>query len=51
MLVIDNTSKPEWTMKKKCNAIDYHAICKSVGMGERLTGHIRSEDNRADILT
>ena len=44
--VIHNTSKPESTLKKKCNAIAYHAVCKSVGMEKTLTGHIRSEDNQ-----
>ena len=51
MLVIHNKSKAESTLKKKCNAIAYHAISKSVTMGETFTGHIRSEDNRADLLT
>ena len=51
MLVIHNTSKPESTQKKKCNAIAYHAIHESVAMGGTLTGHIRSEDNSADLLT
>ena len=34
-----------------CNAIAYHSICDSVAMGESLAGHIRSEDNPADLLT
>ena len=51
MLVIHNTSKPEWTLKKKCNAIACHVVCKSVTMGESLTGHIRSEGNTANLLT
>ena len=51
MLVIHNTSKPELTLNKKCNAIAYHAICKSAAMGESLTGHIRSKDNPANLLT
>ena len=50
-LVIHNASKAESTLKKKCNAIAYHVICKSVEMGESLTGHIRLEDNPADLLT
>ena len=40
MLVIHNTSNSELTLKKKCNAIAYHAICKSVAMGEPLTRHV-----------
>ena len=51
MSVVNDTSKPESTLKKKCNAIAYHAIYKSVAMRESLTGHIRSEDNPADLLT
>ena len=47
MWVIDNTSKPDSTLKKKCNAITYHAICECVSTRESLTGHIRWEDNLA----
>ena len=51
MSVIHNTSTPESRLKKKCNAIAYHAVHKSVAIGETLTGPIRSEDNLADLLT
>ena len=51
MSVIHNTTKPESTLKKKCNPIAYHAIHKSVSMGESLTGHVSSEDKPADLLT
>ena len=51
MSVIHNTSKSELTLKKKCNAISYHAICKSMAMRETLTGHTRSENNPVDLLT
>ena len=51
MSVIHNTSKLETTLKKKCNAIAYHAVYESVTIGETLTGHIISEDNLADLLT
>ena len=51
MSVIYNPSKPESTLKKKCNAIAYHSIRKSVAMGKTLTRHIRSKDNPADLLT
>ena len=51
ILVIHNTSKPESTPKEMCNTIAYHAIHKSVAMVESLTGHIRSEDNLAGLLT
>ena len=36
---------------KKLNAIAYHTIHESVAMGEALTGHIRSDDNLAYLLT
>ena len=38
-------------MKKKSNAICYHAVRESVAMGESLTAHIPSERNVADLLT
>ena len=51
MSVINNTSKPESTLKKKCNTIAYHAFHEYVAMRESLIGHRRSEDNPADLLT
>jgi ABC-type thiamine transport system ATPase subunit len=51
MSVINNTQRPESTLKKKNNSICYHAIRESVAMGESLTGHIRTEDNLADLMT
>ncbi|KAL7428834.1 hypothetical protein ACHAXH_002196 [Discostella pseudostelligera] len=38
-------------LKKKSNSICYHAIPESVAMGECKTGHIKTEDNLADLLT
>ena len=49
MSVIHNTQKPESTLKKKSNAICYHAVREAVAMGECKTGHIRSEENPADL--
>ena len=46
-----NSSRPELTLKKKCNSICYHAICALVAMGETLLMHIRTGDNLADLLT
>ena len=46
-----NTSKPESTLKKKCNVIAYHFMWKSVTMKESLTGYEGSEDNPSDLLT
>ena len=51
MSVIHNTSKPESTLKKKSSSICYHFVRESVAMGETLVGHIRSEENPADICT
>jgi hypothetical protein len=48
---VTNSSRPESTLKKKCNSICYHAICESVAMGETLLMHIRTGENLADFLT
>jgi hypothetical protein len=45
------SSRPESTLKKKCNSICYHAIRESVAMGETLLMHIRTGENLADFLT
>ena len=51
MSVINNTQRPESTLKKKSNEICYHAVRESVAMGESLTGHIPTADNPADLAT
>jgi hypothetical protein len=51
MSVINNTSRPESVLRKKCNEVCYHSVRESVAMGESLTAHIRSEDNPADLMT
>jgi len=51
MSVIYNTQRLESTLRKKSNSICYHAVRESVAMGESLTGHIKSTDNPADIVT
>jgi hypothetical protein len=51
MSVINNTQRPESTLKKKSPQICYHAVCESVAMGECLTVHIASQENPADIAT
>ncbi len=48
---VTNSSRPELTLKKKCNSICYHAICELVAMGETLLMHIRTGENLADFLT
>jgi hypothetical protein len=48
---VTNSSRPESTLKKKCNSICYLAISESVAMGETLLTHIRTGENLADFLT
>ncbi len=48
---VTNSSRPELTLKKKCNSICYHAIRELVAMGKTLLMHIRTGDNLADFLT
>jgi hypothetical protein len=47
---VTNSSRPESTLKKKCNSICYHAIHESVAIGETLLTHIRTGENLADFL-
>lgn len=51
MSVINNTQKPESTLKKKSNSICYHAIREAVAMGECVTAHISTHENVADLAT
>ncbi len=48
---VTTSSRPESTLKRKCNSICYHAIRESVAMGETLLTHIRTGENLADFLT
>ena len=49
--VINNTSKPESTLKKKSNSKCYHFVREAVAMKECLTTHIPTLKNYADLLT
>ena len=40
MSVIQNTQRPDSTLKKKLNLICYHEIREYVAMKESLTGHV-----------
>ena len=51
MSVIHNISKPESTLKKKANSINYHYIREAVAANECQTGHISTHENPADIAT
>jgi len=46
---VTNSTRPESTLKKKCNSICYHAVRESVAMGESLITHIGTEHNHADL--
>jgi hypothetical protein len=48
---VPNSSRPESTLKKKCNSICYHAIRELVAMCDTLLMHIRTGENLADFLT
>jgi hypothetical protein len=51
MSVVTNVSKPESTLRKKSNAICYHAVREAVAMGEALIAHIPTKSNLADLFT
>ena len=51
MSTIHNTQHPESSLKKKLNSICYHAIREAIAMGEILTGHVKMDENPADLLT
>ena len=50
MSTIHNTQHPESHLKKS-NSICYHAVREPEAMGELLTGHVKTDENPADILT
>ena len=49
--VVLNTTIPSSVLKKKHNAIAYHRVREAVAANIIHFGHIKSEDNLADILT
>ena len=51
MAVVLNTTIPSSTLKKKHQACNYHKVRESIAGGFIRYGHIKSEDNMADILT
>ena len=49
---VTNSTKPESTLKKKCNSICYHAVRESVAMGESMMiTHISTGHNHSDLMT
>ena len=51
MSVIQNYSLPSSTLKKKHNAIAYHRVREAVAAGVIRLGHVRFENNHANVLT
>jgi len=51
MSVIQNCSLPSSQLKKKHNAIVYHRLRECVACGIIRLGHVRSEQNYADLCT
>ena len=51
MSTIHNTQYPESQLKKKSNSISYHTVREAVAMGEMLTGHVKTDENPAGLLT
>ena len=49
MSTIHNTQYPESQLKKKSNSIYYHAVREALVMGELLTGHVKTDENPADL--
>ena len=48
---ISNTQCHESQLKKKSNSICYDAVREAVAMRELLTGHVKTDEIPADILT
>jgi hypothetical protein len=48
---VTNSTRPELTLKKKCNSICYHVVRESVAMGESLITQINSGENLSDLMT
>ena len=51
MSVVNNTSQPESTLKKKSSAIAYHFVHESVASGMCKIAYEPSKTNLADLLT
>ncbi len=48
---VTNSTRPESTLKKKCNSVCYRTIRESVAMGKLLITHIPTQFSLADFLT
>jgi len=49
--VVTNVSNPELTLKKKLNAICYHAVHEAVVMGGARVAHITTKKFLIDLIT
>jgi hypothetical protein len=49
--VVINASRPESTLSKKHNAISYHRVRETSAAEIVKMGHVKSEENRSDMLT
>ena len=49
--VVNNTSRPQSTLGKKHNAINYHAVREAAAAGILRVGKEDTEKNLADLLT
>ena len=50
MYIIENTQRPELTLRKNSNSICYHAVRESLEMGDTKIAHISTHDNSFDLL-
>ncbi len=48
---VTNSTRPDLTMKKKCNSICYHAMQESVAMSDSLITQIKTGENLSDLMT
>ena len=49
--VLDNTTIPESTLKKKSQSIAYHFVREGAARGEWRTTYVRTDENESDLLT
>jgi hypothetical protein len=49
--VVKHSTLPSSSLKKKHNAIAYHKVKEAIAAGIVKVAHVKSKDNRADILT
>lgn len=50
-VVCNNTTMPEWTLKKKSNSIAYHCVREAAAMGELIIAYEPTKTNVSDLMT